>query len=109
MASKSLLLLFIAVASCQEAPPTPHSPPRADYPLGDVRNCETRSSTTDQTYRMEVLPGIGFDSLRDLDMGQVHDVYNFSTCSTSSDRKYFLPDNIFVIPVQHSKVARHVC
>ena len=95
MASVYLLLLFTAVASCQEA-----SPPTPVYPLGDVRNCKTM---TDQTYQMEVLPSIGFDSLRDLDMGQVH-VHNFSTCSISRDGKYLLPDNIFMIPVQQSKV-----
>ena len=98
MASVYYLLLFIVIASCQEA-----TPPSPDYPPGDVRICKMRPSTTDQTYEMEVLPGIGFDTLRDLDMGQVH-VRNFSTCSTSRDGKYLLPDNIFMIPVQQSKV-----
>ena len=99
MANVYYLLLFIAVAACQET-----SSSTADYPLGDVRNCKLRSSISDQPlYQMEVLPGIGFDSLRDLDMGQVH-AHNFSTCSISRDGKYLLPDNIFMIPVQKSKV-----
>ena len=36
-------------------------------------------------------------------MGQVHN-YNFSTCQTSSDGKYLLPDSVFLVPVQESKV-----
>ena len=96
----ALSLLLFAVASCQEATSPPANPP-----LGDVRNCPVRSPQDDSLplYQMEVLPGIGFDNLRNLDMGQVH-AHNFTTCSISKDGKYLLPDSIFLIPIQESKV-----
>ena len=106
MASIYYLLLFIVVASCQDATPSPSPPTQATaaFRLGDVRNCGIRSSPAPH-HQMEVLPGIGFDSLRDLDMGQVH-AHNFSTCSISRDGKYLLPDNIFMIPVRQSEVEK---
>ena len=74
---------------------------------GDVRNCPSFSpqNVSQPLHRMEVLPGLGFDNLRNLDMGQVH-FYNYSTCRISADGKYLLPDNIFLIPVQQSEVDR---
>ena len=92
------LVFLVAVTWCQE-----QSAP--SYPLGDVRNCPVRAPHDDSQplYQMEVLPGTGFDNLRNLDMGQVH-YYNFSSCQISKDGKYLLPDNVFVIPVQESKV-----
>ena len=75
------------------------------YPPGDVRNCPTTSPVFpgEPLYRMEVLPGAGFDSLRDLDMGQVH-AYNYSQCRVSNDGHYLLPDSVFLIPTMKSRV-----
>ena len=86
------------VATPQVAKP-PH------YPSGDVRNCppHTPQNHTQPLFRMEVLPGAGFDNLRNLDMGQVH-AYNYSNCKISNDGKYLLPDSTFLIPVQESQV-----
>ena len=58
----------------------------AAYPSGDVRNCPSFSpqNASRPLYRMEVLPGLGFDNLRNLDMGQVQ-FYNYSTCKISKD------------------------
>ena len=77
----------------------------AMYPLGDVRNCPTSQpgSTNVKLNRMTVLPGTGFDNLRNLDMGQVF-FYNYSSCSVSNDEKYLLPDSVFLLPILHSKV-----
>ena len=74
-------------------------------PFGDVRNCPTTSPVfpTDPLYRMEVLPGAGFDALRSVDMGQVH-AYNYSKCRVSNDGHYLLPDSIFVVPTLESHV-----
>ena len=52
---------------------------------------------------MEVLPGVRFDNLRSIDMGQVHQ-YNYSLCKVSDDGSYLLPDNIYLIPVKASSV-----
>ena len=75
------------------------------YRVGDVRNCPVKSPQDDSQplNKMEVLPGVGFDNLRNLDMGQVH-VYNFSNCQVSKDGKFLLPDSIFLLPVQESKI-----
>ena len=72
---------------------------------GDVRNCPTTSPIfpDDPLYRMEVLPGAGFDALRSVDMGQVH-AYNYSQCRVSNDGRYLLPDSVFVIPTLESHV-----
>ena len=103
MARLFALVLLAGLASCQESGSLPS--PSSSYPLGDVRNCPVMAPQDDSQalYRMEVLPGVGFDNLRNLDMGQVHD-YNFSNCQISKDGKYLLPDSIFLLPVQESKV-----
>ena len=75
-----------------------------EYPLGDVRNCggavQGRGSVT---ARVDVLPGLGFDNLRNLDLGQVL-AYNYSTCQVSGDGSYLMPDGVRLVPVQESKV-----
>lgn len=78
------------------------------YPVGDVRNCPqapTQNSTV-PLLRMEVLPGTGFDNLRNMDMSQVVQ-YNYSLCKTTNDGRYLLPDDVFVIPIQHSRVESY--
>ena len=98
-----VFLVLVGLGYCQE--PELLAVPSGSYPLGDVRNCPVSTPHDDSQalYRMEVLPGVGFDNLRNLDMGQVHD-YNFSKCQISKDGKYLLPDSIFLLPVQESKV-----
>ena len=75
------------------------------YPIGDVRNCPSYQPTdlSAPLYRMAVLPGLGFDNLRNLVKSQIFN-YNFSTCRISSDGRYLLPDNVFLIPNQKSNV-----
>ena len=57
-------------------------------------------------YQMEVLPGIGHDNLRSINMGQVLN-YNYSQCQISKDGRYLLPDGVFLIciPIQQSSVS----
>ena len=78
------------------------------YPLGDPRNClqsEAVRSTQDDIPLniMQVLPGIGWDNLRNVDAGYVNEL-NYSKCHTTGDRHYLLPDNVYAIPIQHSKI-----
>ena len=77
--------------------------PEYTQPFGDVRNCPTTSlqKPNQPLYRMEVLPGIGFDNLRSIDMGQVLS-YNYSQCQISSDGKYLLPDDVVLTAVKES-------
>lgn len=53
--------------------------PHYSYPPGDLRNCRRGDNNI---YHMEVLPGVGFDNLRNLDVGLVHD-YTYVTCPMS--------------------------
>ncbi len=72
------------------------------FPVGDMRNCQlVKNGGPD--FRMEVLPGGGFDNLRNLDMGLVH-ANNYSFCQMSPDGKYLLPDDVFLVPLQQSKL-----
>ena len=76
------------------------------YPLKDVRNCagvQAQQDPKNPLLHVDVLPGLGFDNLRNLDLGQVLD-YNYSTCQVSGDGLYLLPDNVYLMPVQESKV-----
>ena len=97
------LLPLAALVFCITGAPQPKEAPgdTLTYPAGDVRNC--LQSNGDSRYQMEVLPGLGFDNLRNLDMGRVLQL-SYSTCQVSKDGKYLLPDNFYLIPVQESKV-----
>lgn len=66
---------------------------------GDPRRCPLTSGM----YRFEVLPGGGWDNLRNVHMGVVS-LMNYSQCKTSDDGKYLIPDNVFLYPVKKSKV-----
>ena len=55
---------------------------------------------------MEVLPGTGWDNLRNMYMGLVFE-YNYTQCQLTTDRKFLLPDGFFAIPVQESDVETY--
>ena len=79
---------------------------RDEYPFGDIRNCPVVQPTPENAsrlLRMEVLPGNGFDNLRNMDMSQVI-VYNYSLCKVTSDGQYLIPDDVLVIPTRKSNV-----
>ena len=92
---------FVDAQSTSMDTDTQGSCPLHEYPSYDVRNChEQQQYGTDVAIqRLEVLPGLGFDNLRNLDMGQVH-LYNYSTCKVTEDGKYMIPDSVFVVPLQ---------
>ena len=71
-----------------------------NYPVGDPRNCPL----TRGVFRFEVLPGGGWDNLRNVHMGAVSVTNNYSKCKTSDDGKYLIPDDIFLYPVKKSKM-----
>ncbi|XP_069486159.1 macrophage-expressed gene 1 protein-like [Ambystoma mexicanum] len=52
---------------------------------------------------LEVLPGGGWDNLRNLDMGRVMKV-DYSSCKTTEDNAYFIPDAVFVIPQKQTNL-----
>ena len=89
--------------SKDEAPnPKIKSPTPSKYPVGDPRNC--LQGEDKGLLRLEVLPGTGWDNLRNLNMGMVT-WKNYSQCSTSEDGKYLIPDNTYVVPLKESNVV----
>ncbi|TRZ02178.1 hypothetical protein DNTS_016296 [Danionella cerebrum] len=68
-------------------------------PSNGLRECHINSSLT----VLEVLPGGGWDNLRNKDMGRVMNL-NYSQCQTTEDGLYLIPDEVFTIPRKTSKV-----
>lgn len=52
---------------------------------------------------MEVLPGGGWDNLRNMDMGTVMSL-NYSHCRTTEDGEYLIPDDVYVTPQRQSNL-----
>uniref|UniRef100_A0A8C3RVS2 Macrophage-expressed gene 1 protein n=1 Tax=Chelydra serpentina TaxID=8475 RepID=A0A8C3RVS2_CHESE len=52
---------------------------------------------------LEVLPGGGWDNLRNLDMGRVIGL-GYSLCKTTEDGSYIIPDEVFTIPRKQSNL-----
>jgi hypothetical protein len=99
------IVISIAFACVQAATSAEGSAPDTrkfkTYAAYDIRNCPTQMhyGATVAVRRLEILPGLGFDNLRNLDMGQVH-LYNYSTCKVTDDGKFLIPDSIYVIPLR---------
>ena len=77
----------------------------SSYPVGDIRNCPTEQTVHPGSplLRMDAMPGLGFDNLRNIELGQVYSK-NYSSCQISNDGRYLLPDNINLIPVLKSEI-----
>ncbi|XP_069484966.1 macrophage-expressed gene 1 protein-like [Ambystoma mexicanum] len=52
---------------------------------------------------LEVQPGGGWDNLRNLDMGRVVSA-SYSSCKTTEDGLYIIPDDVFVIPQKQTNL-----
>uniref|UniRef100_A0A2K6L121 Macrophage-expressed gene 1 protein n=1 Tax=Rhinopithecus bieti TaxID=61621 RepID=A0A2K6L121_RHIBE len=52
---------------------------------------------------LEVLPGGGWDNLRNVDMGRVMEL-TYTNCRTTEDGQYITPDEIFTIPQKQSNL-----
>ncbi|XP_041855220.1 macrophage expressed 1, tandem duplicate 1 [Melanotaenia boesemani] len=66
-----------------------------------LRQC--RASTNFSLTALEVLPGGGWDNLRNMDMGRVMNLSYFQ-CQTTEDGLYLIPDEVFVIPNKETGV-----
>ncbi|GAA6106003.1 macrophage-expressed gene 1 protein-like [Tachysurus ichikawai] len=87
----SLLSVF-AFISAADFHPIPRS-------SNGLRECRKNLSAL----ALEVLPGGGWDNLRNLDMGRVMNL-SYSQCQSTEDGIYIIPDEIFVIPQKVSSV-----
>ncbi|KAM3867466.1 macrophage expressed 1, tandem duplicate 1 [Diretmus argenteus] len=70
-------------------------------PTNWLQHC--RASTNFSITAMEVLPGGGWDNLRNMDMGRVMNL-SYSQCQITEDGLYFIPDEVFVIPQKETGV-----
>lgn len=68
---------------------------------GHALNCIKRVGGDVQIF--EVLPGIGWDNIQNTELSQILDK-NYSQCKLTEDRKYLIPDHVFVIPIKQSYV-----
>uniref|UniRef100_A0A673C5M2 Macrophage-expressed gene 1 protein n=1 Tax=Sphaeramia orbicularis TaxID=375764 RepID=A0A673C5M2_9TELE len=93
MKARVIFLVLCLFEVCSSVP-VPH-------PTNGVRQC--RASTNLSITAMEVLPGGGWDNLRNIDMGRVMNM-SFTHCQTTEDGLYFIPDEVFVIPRKETGV-----
>lgn len=66
-----------------------------------LRQC--RASTNLSITALEVLPGGGWDNLRNMDLGRVMNLSYFQ-CQTTEDGLYLIPDEVFVIPQKETGI-----
>nr|KAG5688272.1 hypothetical protein BaRGS_007912 [Batillaria attramentaria] len=75
-----------------------------DFPIEDPRRCVEFATKIGSTLkRWSVLPGFGWDNLRNVDQGQVVS-FNFSLCRTTDDGRFLLPNDVSAVPVKTSRV-----
>ncbi|XP_066107704.1 macrophage-expressed gene 1 protein [Saccopteryx bilineata] len=77
---------------------------KVDRPLGETHEAGfQKCKDALKLPVLEVLPGGGWDNLRNVDMGRVMDL-TYSNCRTTEDGQYILPDEIFTIPQKQSNL-----
>ncbi|XP_029960082.1 macrophage-expressed gene 1 protein-like [Salarias fasciatus] len=89
----TLLLLALLCFQCSSVP--------VSRPTNWLREC--RASTNFSITALGVLPGGGWDNLRNMDMGRVMNLSYFQ-CQTTEDGYYLIPDEVFVIPQKETGV-----
>ncbi|KAK3516670.1 hypothetical protein QTP70_021990 [Hemibagrus guttatus] len=87
----SLLAIFVLISFADFHP--------AVLPSNGLRVCNKNHSVP----ALEVLPGGGWDNMRNIDMGRVMNL-SYSQCQTTEDGIYLIPDETFVIPQKVSSV-----
>ncbi|XP_067889361.1 macrophage expressed 1, tandem duplicate 1 [Heterodontus francisci] len=74
--------------------------PGHQLPSGDgLTECRKIQSLT----ALEVLPGGGWDNLRNVDLGRVMNI-SYSQCKTTEDGMYFIPDQVYVVPQKQTNI-----
>ncbi|XP_041642761.1 macrophage-expressed gene 1 protein-like [Cheilinus undulatus] len=88
---KTFLTLLFLLPLCFSVP--------ISRPTNWLRQC--RESTNSSITALEVLPGGGWDNLRNMDMGRVMNLSYFQ-CQSTEDGIYLIPDEVFVIPYKET-------
>ncbi|XP_029770756.1 macrophage-expressed gene 1 protein [Suricata suricatta] len=77
---------------------------KTDKPLGETdENTFQKCKNALKLPVLEVLPGGGWDNLRNVDMGQVMDL-TYRSCRTTEDGQYIIPDQIISIAQKQSNL-----
>lgn len=87
------LLALVLLHGCSSNP--------ISHPINWLRQC--MESTNPSITALEVLPGGGWDNLRNIDMGRVMNLSYFQ-CQTTEDGLYLIPDEVFVVPHKETGV-----
>lgn len=58
------------------------------------------------SHSSQVVPGLGWDNLRNLETGMVTS-FSYSQCKATYDRMYLIPDETFAIPIKSSVVEQN--
>ncbi|XP_023814160.1 macrophage-expressed gene 1 protein-like [Oryzias latipes] len=93
MEASLLLCVFLFFPTCFSNP--------VSRPTNWLRQC--RASTNLSLKALEVLPGGGWDNLRNMDMGRVMN-FGYFQCQTTKDGLYLNPDEVFVVPYKETGV-----
>ncbi|KAH3826455.1 hypothetical protein DPMN_128361 [Dreissena polymorpha] len=88
-----VIVAIVGSENCTNLSPIYHS--------GDPRSCIMGQSGP--RYRFEVLPGSGWDNLRNKTTGMIVKL-NFSQCRTTEDGRFLLPDGVYTVPLKRSHV-----
>lgn len=94
MNSFMALVLIWMIIACAEA----------DKPLGETGTTGFQiCKNALKLPVLEVLPGGGWDNLRNVDMGRVMDL-TYTNCKTTEDGQYIIPDEVYTIPQKESNL-----
>lgn len=67
-----------------------------EYAVGDPRRCFVGDN---KILRFEVIPGGGWDNLRNKGTGMIMQL-NYSSCRTTDDGRFLIPDGVYTIPLK---------
>ncbi|KAK3752245.1 hypothetical protein RRG08_064266 [Elysia crispata] len=74
------------------------------WPEGDPNRClEMFENTKQKVKRFGVVPGLGWDNLRNVEASQAVQ-YTFHKCKLTNDGQYLIPDNVFTVALKRSYV-----
>ncbi|KAK3772322.1 hypothetical protein RRG08_018314 [Elysia crispata] len=74
------------------------------WPEGDPNRClEMFERTNQNVKRFGVIPGLGWDNLRNVEANQVVQ-HTFHECKLTNDGQYLIPDDVFTVDLKRSDV-----
>ncbi|XP_053395379.1 macrophage-expressed gene 1 protein-like [Mercenaria mercenaria] len=87
---------------------SPDSDNRAVLPNGHPNRClKTLKDTNADVQRLETLPGMGWDNLRNMQMDMVFR-HEYTQCKTSEDGMFLIPDGVTALPTKFSRVVTNM-